>query len=149
MSPATAAVATVAAEPQHQIARGFEVDFLPADHSVGQMRRIIRATLRYWDLTALADDATLAASELVTNAVRHGGGRPVGFRVWCSADELRMEVADGSPTRARLRSADVADENGRGLLLVSAVSKEWGVSPDGTTTWCSFAIPEGGTRRSP
>ncbi|MCD9880409.1 ATP-binding protein [Streptomyces guryensis] len=108
------------------------------------MRRIIRAQLRYWDLTALADDATLAVSELVTNACTHGKGRPVGLRVRCSVDELRIEVTDGSPTPARLRSADVADENGRGLLLVSAVSKEWGVSPDGRMTWCSLAIPEGG-----
>jgi serine/threonine-protein kinase RsbW len=145
VSLAGAAVAMVTAEPQHQTARGFEVDFLPAHHRAGQMRRIMRAQLRHWDLTSLTDNATLAVSELVTNAVRHGKGKPVGLRVRCSGDELRIEVTDGSPTRARMRSADAADENGRGLFLVSAVSKEWGVSPDGTMTWCSLAMPEGGS----
>lgn len=129
--------------PDRESRLGFEVDFLPAEHRAGQMRRITQAQLRYWDLTTLADDAALAVSELVTNAVRHGMGRPVGLRVRCSADDLRIEVTDGSPTPARIRSADADDENGRGLLLVSAVSKEWGVSPDGTMTWCSLTLPTG------
>lgn len=124
--------------------RGFEVNFLPADCRVRQMRRVTSAHLRLWDLTALRDTATLAVSELVTNALRHGQGKPVGLRVTSSDHELRIEVTDGSPTPARLREAGEAAENGRGLLLVSAVSKEWGVSPDGTMTWCSLAIPEGG-----
>lgn len=131
--------------PDREATLGFEVEFLPAEHRAGQMRRITRAQLRDWDLTTLADDATLAVSELVTNAVRHGKGRPVGLRVRRSAEELRIEVTDGSPTPARMRSAGAADEDGRGLLLVSAVAKEWGVSSDGTMTWCSLAIPEGGS----
>ncbi|MFF7092838.1 ATP-binding protein [Streptomyces rubradiris] len=121
---------------------GFEVDFLPAEHRVGQMRRITRAHLRHWHLTRLTDDATLAVSELVTNAVKHGKGQPVGLRVRRSAYELRIEVRDCTPAPARLRSAGVADENGRGLLPVAALAKERGVSPDGTMTWCSLAIPD-------
>ncbi|MDW4907809.1 ATP-binding protein [Streptomyces sp. ADMS] len=123
--------------------RGFEVDFLPADFRVGQMRRITSAHLRLWDLTALCDTATLAVSELVTNAVRHGQGNPVGLRVTSSDGELRIEVTDGNPTPARLREAGEAAENGRGLLLIAALAKEWGVSYDGRMTWCSLAIPEG------
>jgi serine/threonine-protein kinase RsbW len=122
---------------------GFEVDFLPAERRVGQMRRITRAQLRHWDLTVLTDDATLVVSELVGNAIKHGKGQPVGLRVRRSVYELRIEVTDGTPTPARLRSAGVADENGRGLLLVAAIAKEWGVSPDGTMTWCSLTIPDG------
>ncbi|ELS55768.1 hypothetical protein STVIR_3113 [Streptomyces viridochromogenes Tue57] len=122
---------------------GFEVDFLPAEHRIGQMRRITRAQLHDWDLTTLTDDATLAVSELVTNAIKHGKGQPVGLRVRRSAHELRIEVTDGTPTPARLRSAGVADENGRGLFLVAALARKWGVSKDGTTTWCIFRIPEG------
>lgn len=125
--------------------RGFEVDFLPADVRVGHMRRITVAHLRLWDLTGLCDSATLAVSELVTNAVRHGQGKPVGFRVTNTDDELRIEVTDGNSTPARLREAGESAESGRGLLLVAALAKEWGVSPDGMTTWCSFTIPEGGS----
>ncbi|MFJ9901136.1 ATP-binding protein [Streptomyces sp. NPDC091280] len=119
----------------------FKVDFLPAENRAGQMRQITRDRLSQWNLTKLTDDATLAVSELVTNAVKHGKGRPVGLRVRRLTHELRIEVTDGSPTPARLRSAGPADENGRGLLLVQAVAKEWGVSRDGTMTWCSLAIP--------
>lgn len=121
--------------------RCFEIVFLPADRRVGQMRRITSAYLHLWDLTALRDTATLAVSELVTNAVRHGHGKPVGLRVTSSADELRIEVTDGNPTPARLREAGEGAENGRGLLLIAAFAKEWGVSPDGRMTWCSLAIP--------
>jgi len=136
-------VAAAAAARDQADEGGFEVDFLPAEHRIGQMRRITRAQLRHWDLTTLTDDATLAVSELVTNAIKHGKGQPVGLRVRRSADELRIEVTDGTPTPARLRSAGMADENGRGLFLVAALAKEWGVSPDGTMTWCSLAIPDG------
>ncbi|MFF4362806.1 ATP-binding protein [Streptomyces sp. NPDC001604] len=121
------------------------MDFLPADFRVGHMRRIVSAHLHLWDLTGLCDSATLAVSELVTNAVRHGQGKPVGFRVTNTDNELRIEVTDGNSTPARLREAGESAESGRGLLLVGALAKEWGVSPDGMTTWCSFAIPEGGS----
>ncbi|MFE9601457.1 ATP-binding protein [Streptomyces hokutonensis] len=120
----------------------FKVDFLPAEIRAGQMRHITRDRLGEWNLTTLTDDAMLAVSELVTNAVKHGKGRPVELRVRRLAHELRIEVTDGTPTPARLRSAGPADENGRGLLLVDAVAKEWGVSIDGTMTWCSLAIPD-------
>lgn len=124
------------------VENGFEVAFLPAEHCIGQMRRITRDKLRHWDLTVLTDDATLAVSELVTNAIKHADGKPVGLRVRHSSFELHIEVTDGTPTPARLRSASVADESGRGLLLVAALAKEWGVSPDGTMTWCSLEIPD-------
>ncbi|MEV1081949.1 ATP-binding protein [Streptomyces sp. NPDC050211] len=139
----TGFVALSASAGNQAVESGFEVDFLPAEIRTGQMRQITRAQLSQWDLTMLTDDATLVVSELVTNAIKHGKGRPVGLRVRRSACELRIEVTDGTPTPARLRSADLADENGRGLLLVAAVAKEWGVSPDGTMTWCSLAIPDG------
>lgn len=148
LAPARALKACAAAVPadpaSDQVApRCFEVVFLPADFRAGQMRRITSAHLHLWDLMGLRDTATLAVSELVTNAVRHGHGESVGLRVTNSVDELRIEVTDGNPTPARLRDADEAAENGRGLLLVAALAKEWGVSPDGTMTWCSLAIADG------
>ncbi|WP_243460105.1 ATP-binding protein [Streptomyces sp. M54] len=142
MTP-TMALAPVAPAPDHTAAAGFEVEFLPAEFRIGQMRRIAAAHLRHWHLTSLTHDAALVVSELVTNAVQHAKGTPVGLRMWRAAHELRIEVTDGSPTPARLRCAGEADESGRGLLLVAAIAKEWGTSPDGTMTWCSLAIPEG------
>ena len=125
MTPTTA-LAPVASAPDHTVATGFEVDFVPAEFRVGQMRRITAAHLRHWHLTALTHDAALVVSELVTNAVRHAEGTPVGLRMWRAAHELRIEVTDGTPAPARLRCAGEADESGRGMLLVAAVAKEWG-----------------------
>ncbi|WP_371551553.1 ATP-binding protein [Streptomyces sp. NBC_00554] len=139
----TAEVTPVTPAADQAAVCGFEVVFLPADSRVGQMRRITTAHLQDWDLAELSDTATLAVSELVTNAVRHGQGKPVGLRVTSSGHELRIEVTDGSQERARLRYSDQGDEGGRGLLLVDALMDRWGVSPDGTVTWCSIAIPEG------
>lgn len=135
--------ASTASAEDHPTVRGFEADFLPADVRVGQMRRITTAHLRLWDLTPLIDTATLVVSELVTNAVRHGKGHPIKLRVTCSAAALRIEVTDGTRQPARLTPTDEWGEHGRGLLLVAALAQQWGVSPDGTMTWCSLAIPEG------
>ncbi|MGW7004168.1 ATP-binding protein [Streptomyces sp. NPDC054933] len=137
------AVTPVLPDQQQATVGGFEVDFPPADFRVAQMRRITRAHLHHWGLTDLTDNAALLVSELVTNAIRHGQGHPVGLRVVQSARELRIEVTDGNPTPARPRSAGITDESGRGLLLVAALAQDWGVSPDSRTTWCSLPIPEG------
>lgn len=119
----------------------FEVAFLPTDRHVGQMRHITATCLRNWGLADLTDSATLVVSELVTNAVRYGKGHPIGLRVSTGADELRIEVVDGSTRRPRLQEADDDAENGRGLALVAALAREWGVSRDGMTTWCALDLP--------
>ncbi|MFF7469912.1 ATP-binding protein [Streptomyces sp. NPDC008092] len=129
------------AGPERAAIRTFEVAFAPADARVRVMRRIISAHLRLWDLMALNDMATLAVSELVTNAVRHCHGNTIRLRVVSAAEELRIEVTDGNTTPARQRDVDADAENGRGLLLVAALSKAWGVSCDGTMTWCSLTVP--------
>ncbi|MFE2944698.1 ATP-binding protein [Streptomyces sp. NPDC059255] len=120
----------------------FEVVFAPDRARVAHMRRIVMANLRWWNVTEpLAEEVVLAVSELVTNAVRHGAGA-VGLRVKC-AEDLRVEVADGSPVPATLHCAGEADESGRGLFIVAVLAQDWGVSSDGTTTWCEFSLSEG------
>ncbi|OON71832.1 ATP-binding protein [Streptomyces tsukubensis] len=108
---------------------------------VGRLRRISTAKLRHWGIPGLADDVASVISELVTNALLHGKGDRVAFRFLLGAHVLALEVDDGSPGRARVKEADAYDENGRGLFIVNALSTLCGVSPDGTRTWCTFAIP--------
>ncbi|MEU5839770.1 ATP-binding protein [Streptomyces diacarni] len=137
-----AIVATAAAPVVRQPLLGcFEADFDPADAHVSQMRRMTAHHLRSWGLEELVDSATLVVSELTTNAVRHGHGR-VSLRVQWRLSLLRIEVADGNPTPARMRPASKADENGRGLVLVASLAEDWGVDKDGTTTWASLTLPE-------
>ena len=75
--------------------------------------------------------AVLLTSELVTNAVTHGtptAGTFVLLTIACDAAWLRVDVHDGSgdlPVRRRRRGPAEA-ETGRGLLLVTSLSAEWG-----------------------
>lgn len=104
---------------------------------VGRLRRITGARLRLWGLEAFVDDTQLLVSELVTNGLRHGTCSQVVFRLVIGVDALMVEVDDGSPgPRAHTRQAGPDSENGRGLVLVSALATAWGVSDDGTRTWC-------------
>ena len=105
-----------------------------------RIRQIGRAQLRLWDLEALTANVEYLLTELVTNALQHGGGK-VGVRLRLSAAELLLEVSDESPVRARARPSHPDDESGRGLLIVAALSDTWGVSRDGTCTWCTLRRP--------
>ncbi|URM91105.1 ATP-binding protein [Streptomyces sp. MRC013] len=146
-------IGRVAAEPGPQppatvagrsAASGFVVSFEPAVHRVGHMRRITAAHLRHHGpaVAPLIDDAVLVVSEPVANAIQHGKGK-VGLKVTVLAGELRIEVSDGNTTPARPRAADDDAEDGRGPLPVAALTRTWGVSEDGTTTWCTLVLPDG------
>ncbi|MFF7171619.1 ATP-binding protein [Streptomyces pseudovenezuelae] len=109
-----------------------------ADRAVPrQVRRIIETRLTRWGLPGLIDSARLLATELVTNAFEHGCGQ-VGVHLYLTATHLVIEVRDGSHELPVLGSAALDDEDGRGLLLVASIADHWGISPDGTTTWCSL-----------
>lgn len=83
------------------------------------------------------DEVLLVASELVTNAVRHGRG-DVELRVVIGdRDCVRLEVLDDGHADVVAPSAPPppADLGGRGLHLVRAVSQRWGAGfdPSGRT----------------
>lgn len=109
-----------------------------ADRTVPhRVRLILRGALRQWGRPGLTESADLLATELVTNAFRHGLG-DVGLRVYLTDSHLLIEVRDGSPEVPAPGNAALDDEDGRGLSLVAAIAEAWGVSPDGMTTWCSL-----------
>jgi anti-sigma regulatory factor (Ser/Thr protein kinase) len=77
----------------------------------------------------------LLVSELVTNAVRHGGSeRPVELHAtWNS--EIRVEVHDHGDGFSPLPRLGAPDEpGGFGLYLVGRLADRWGVETDGSTT---------------
>lgn len=106
---------------------------------VGHLRRISAAKLRHWRLPSLADSAELLISELVTNALKHGTGHEIAFRLVLTADLLLILVDDRSPGRPQVRETSPTDEGGRGLFLVETIALAWGVSLDETCTWCALA----------
>ncbi|MFC4035823.1 ATP-binding protein [Streptomyces polygonati] len=109
---------------------------------VGRLRRISAAKLRAWGLAPLMDDVQLLVSELVTNALRYGEDGEIAFRLVITLQGVLIAVNDGSGRRPRLSVVDDASETGRGLFLVAAIADDWGVSPDGTTTWCTLRVAE-------
>ncbi|WP_329177286.1 ATP-binding protein [Streptomyces sp. NBC_01477] len=109
---------------------------------VGRLRRISVAKLRAWGLAALMDDVQLLVSELVTNALRYGEDGEITFRLVITLQGVLIAVNDGSSRRPRLSVVDEESETGRGLFLVAAIAHDWGVSPDGTTTWCTLRVAE-------
>lgn len=92
-----------------------------------------RQILWEWGLSTLQESTELLVSELVTNAVQAAraatGATPV--RLWLLSDAVRVVILvwDASPDPpVRMSSGDDA-ENGRGLLLVEAISDQWGSYP--------------------
>lgn len=77
------------------------------------------------------ETAVLLVTELVSNAVEHGGGTAV---VVADVDptRLRVAVADSDPRLPTARLAAIDAERGRGLLLVEALSSRWGATPEGS-----------------
>lgn len=105
-----------------------------------------RQVLWEWHLSELAGSTELVASELVTNAViasrSVATGSPV--RLWLLSDTARVLVAvwDASPQLPVQAAASTDAETGRGLLLVDAISDQWGAfptPPSGKTVWALVA----------
>ncbi|MCP9985222.1 ATP-binding protein [Actinomadura madurae] len=119
---------------------------LPAEPAaVRRARGLIRDRLARWGLEDMAYTTTLLASELVTNAIRHAGGRIVLRLV--REGGLVCEVFDSSDGRPRIRhhdeEEDGASESGRGLHVVGRLAQRWGVrrTKGGKVVWCEQELP--------
>lgn len=111
----------------------------------GHARRILNEALAEWGYGHIEDAADLIVSELVTNAVLHGA-EPAQLTIYTDpgADGglLFLEVDDAGDHTPELRAASADDESGRGLVLVKALSTDWGVEEieDGKRVWASIAL---------
>ncbi len=87
------------------------------------------------------DDVQLVVSELATNAVVHAG-TSFSVAVSCEGPAIRISVQDGSSTTPIVRDGSPTARSGRGLRIVAALSREWGVAPgpDGKTVWAELPL---------
>ncbi len=118
-----------------------ELPLKSAATEAGAARAFIRSLATPWQLPApVLDDLELAASELVTNAVIHACGE-VHVAVHRLPDGVRLEVEDAGETTPVLRVADHEQTSGRGLAIVAALARAWGVQeePGGKRVWALFA----------
>jgi len=125
---------------------------LPARHqtleanlaSGATARRFMEETLHRWSCGDLLDVVNLLVSELVTNAVEHGGSE-ADVSVALTPTALRVEVADSDEHLPAPSSAvDEWDTSGRGLAFVATMSQAWGVQPvrGGKVVWFEVARPD-------
>lgn len=107
-------------------------------------RTFVNETLGAWGLQRITDIAQLLTSELVTNAVRHARSEDVDVTVRQEDEAVRVEVHDSSREPPTPREAGPEAESGRGLQLVAALSRAWGVKPipTGKTVWFELDIDE-------
>lgn len=84
----------------------------------------------------LADDLALVTSELVSNALFHGGGC-TGVIVLSVGDGLRVEVRDNNQLPPVFGHASESSLTGRGVRMVAGLSARWGVDlePVGKVVW--------------
>jgi anti-sigma regulatory factor (Ser/Thr protein kinase) len=124
--------------------------------AVSAARAEVEAAICAWSVAVDPDVATLLTSELVTNAVTHAaaargtraarrGGTADAVLLVIAADGagLRVDVHDGSVALPVLSDCPAEEdaETGRGLLLVTTLSAEWGFyrTPGGKAVY--FTLP--------
>jgi anti-sigma regulatory factor (Ser/Thr protein kinase) len=93
------------------------------------------------------DDVALLVTELITNAVRHGGAapdRPLQVGLEHQDGCIRVEVVDtGTHFEAPSRPGDGTPSGGWGLFLVDRIAERWGVHPAAAGTCVWFEVPAG------
>ena len=128
----------------------------PVTRSIATTRAFTLRTLQKWDAEPRSEDAAAVVTELMTNALRHALPQLARERVAASsAWPIRLGLADPGPyiicavadpstDLPAVRQPDWQDEAGRGLLVVSSLSDQWGccVAPNGAgkVVWAAFAV---------
>jgi anti-sigma regulatory factor (Ser/Thr protein kinase) len=115
----------------------------PTPGSCPRARDVVRQFCSARGLAAIAEDAELLTSELVTNAVRHSDGM-LTMLIARAGKSLAVTVSDNSTdgvTGEAARLPEVMDESGRGLFVLASLAGDWGVAPGahGKTVW--FRLP--------
>jgi anti-sigma regulatory factor (Ser/Thr protein kinase) len=95
--------------------------------SAALARRLVNVAVHTWGIGELADAAVLIVSELVANSVEHSRCRLVRVAVERpTPTRIKIIVADKNRLVPILRHALPDAENGRGLLVIDALSARWG-----------------------
>jgi anti-sigma regulatory factor (Ser/Thr protein kinase) len=131
------------------------IGLAPEPESARAAREFTVATLRKWHLDALTEDAVVIASELATNAIRHGTPAAAGDATddsgsgrielsWClQASRLICVVTDQTGTPPALAAGGPEAESGHGLQIVGALAVAWGWTILGTgekAVWAALEL---------
>lgn len=105
----------------------YDIELVASAPSVGRARNFVADLLFHHGLPHLVDDVRLVVSELATNAIMHA---QTAFSVTLRGFDgfVVVEVHDGSHAGPFLRAAPSLETNGRGIAIVQALSRDWGVN---------------------
>jgi anti-sigma regulatory factor (Ser/Thr protein kinase) len=114
---------------------------LAAPQSVPQAReRVVELAEPFVD-GARIPDLRLVISEVITNAVRHGGSGDMVVAVTPKAGYLCVQVTDtGDGFAPRPRAFGPDEDGGFGLFLVEQLTRRWGLTRENSNTrvWFEF-----------
>ncbi|WP_327734067.1 ATP-binding protein [Streptomyces nojiriensis] len=120
-----------------------ELQALPS--RIGQIRRIVSAQLRHWELDPLIDRAALGVTELLSNVHRHAQpDKTCTVEIELRLGRLTVSVIDSDPRLPVVQGtrAEALETCGRGLALVEALSEAWGarerLDGPGKAVWFSL-----------
>ncbi len=108
--------------------------------AAAEARSQVLAAIETWDIPVDPPVAALLTSELVTNAIRHGAGETVMLVITGACGQLRVEVHDTSRSMPAQVDAPADAETGRGLMLVTSLSTDWGYYPTATGKAVYFTL---------
>jgi anti-sigma regulatory factor (Ser/Thr protein kinase) len=74
----------------------------------------------------LYEDVDLVFTELLSNAVRHGGGLREA-QLSNTGEHVRLMAADNDPRGPAVRARRTDQPNGRGMHLIQAIADRWGI----------------------
>jgi anti-sigma regulatory factor (Ser/Thr protein kinase) len=114
----------------------------PEARSAGAARQLVAEACLDWECGVQLEAATLIVSEMVTNALLHAGTM-LELSVARCEHRLRLAVSDGGTRRPRAQPMDTSRITGRGMLLVAAFSRSWGVLPTadgGKVVWSVLEV---------
>jgi serine/threonine-protein kinase RsbW len=103
---------------------------------VGVLRRVVAAHATAAGLSEpRRQDFVLAVDEILTNAVRHGGGGGI-IEVWLTVERLWFRISDEGPgfAVALVKPPRPSQLGGRGLWIAGQITDELTITSDTTGT---------------
>jgi len=110
-------------------------------HAVPHARERVIELAEPFVAEARLADLRLVISEVITNAVRHGGEGEMLVAVTPKHDYLCVQVTDtGDGFAPRPRAFQADDDGGFGLFLIERLTRRWGLTREDSNTrvWFEF-----------
>ncbi|HEV3169355.1 MAG TPA: ATP-binding protein [Actinocrinis sp.] len=110
--------------------------------SVRRLRHRVAEALGDWGIVDRADDVIHSCAEILANALAHGQTEVLTVHLDARDGWLRLTVPDNNPYPPYPADADRDDEDGRGVMLMTALADAWGfrAADDGKCVFAEFDI---------